>query len=873
MVTSGSLRNVPAEPSPTREPRYPPDSSKHFPKIYIVVLALCTLVATTMTVLVLRKEYSKELNYWSERLTRVADTNTLLFNLWLQQRNKDAQILASYPSVRASVLESAGKKPVDEQTHTSAILSLTRDPDIYSALYVLDNEGNLVASSSDAPLPQPEILQAYRTFGNVGVLTLFESRKDADFPPLAVIAPIREHGEVGNPNSESGRFAGAVILVTRGEVLKPLFLTDVTTNASGETLFVARRGGETVFVSPFRNRLHGEPGPKKSIKPGHPGLFARRQVFGEYTDYRGVKVLAVARMIPEVDWGMVTKIDREEAFARFRQTIVQDLSILFVSLGALLSLGFALWRYQQVHGLRAEIDRRRQTEEELQQSEQRFFTAFRSSPEGMSITLLKDGRIVEANDAFLSMLGYKREELVGKTTIELRIWARPEDRDDMIQKLLHGEMVREVELTARTKSGQIRQVLLSLDILRLQDEPCLLASVRDITEHKLLEEQLRQAQKMEAVGRLAGGVAHDFNNLLGIMMGYSELLLGELSDQDPNRKTVEHIFDAVQRASEVTHQLLAFSRRQVLQTRVVDLNAVVGDAQKLLRRLLGEDIELVMGLGTDAGYVRADPGQLVQVIMNLAVNSRDAMPEGGRLTIETAHVVVDEAYAQTHRPQEPGAYVMLVVSDTGYGMDEDTQAHLFEPFFTTKGVGKGTGLGLSTVYGIVKQSNGFIWVESKLGKGTTFRIYLPQVAQPGKQEEHAEPVSEPVGGSETILLAEDETSLREMTRESLEIAGYKVLEARDVDDAIRIAEQHKEPIHMLMTDMVMPKMSGPALAKKVRESRTEIRVIYVSGYADSSVVQQELSEEHTSFLHKPYSRRDLLREIHRLLKVESKQQL
>jgi len=285
--------------------------------------------------------------------------------------------------------------------------------------------------------------------------------------------------------------------------------------------------------------------------------------------------------------------------------------------------------------------------------------------------------------------------------------------------------------------------------------------------------------------------------------------------------------------------------------------------------LLGEDIELVTRLGTDSGYVMADPGQLVQVIMNLAVNSRDAMPRGGRLTLETASVVVDEGYAQTHRPLKPGAFVTLVVSDTGHGMDEDTLGHLFEPFFTTKEVGKGTGLGLSTVYGIVKQSSGLIWAESKLGHGTTFWIYLPQVAQPGNQEPHTEPAGKLIGGSETILIAEDEPSLREMTRECLEIAGYRVLEATDVDEAIRLAEQFNGPIHMLVTDIVMPKMSGPALAEKVRENRAGIPVIYVSGHTDNSLLQDQLLGENTCFLQKPYSRQTLLQEIQRLLKAET----
>ncbi len=871
MGTGGLRRQKPAEQS---LPDYPSESSARFPIIYTVTLAFCALAAMATTAWVLRNEHAKELNYWNERLTRVADTNAVLLRLWIQQRDRDAQILAAFPTVKACVSARNDRVPEGHaQDHTSVILNSFRDPDMYSALYVLDHEGKVVASTDGAPVPEPEILQAYRTFGKVGILTLLEPEKDAGFPPLAVVAPIRGPSGVGNPPSDSGAIYGAVILVTQRDALKPLFLTDVATTASGETLFVSRRGDEAIFVSPFRNSRKEEPGPRKQPTPAKPGLLALegQEVFAEYSDHRGTPVVAVTRFIPEIGWGMVTKIDRKEALARFRQTVLQALFILFVSLSALVILSFALWRYQQVHGLRMEIARRKQTEEELKQSEQRFFTAFRSSPEGMSITTLKEGRYIEANDVFLGTLGYEREEVVGNTSTELGIWARPEDRSAMIQKLLRGELVRDMEMNSRTKSGQIRQVLLSLQTIRLQNELCLLASLRDITEHKLLEEQLRQAQKMEAVGRLAGGVAHDFNNLLGIVMGYSELLLGKLPADDPSRKTLERIMDAAGRASELTRQLLAFSRRQVLQTKVVDVNAVVGDAQRLLQRLLGEDIELVTHLGADSGYVMADPGQLAQVIMNLAVNSRDAMPGGGRLTLETVNVVVDEVYAQTHRPLKPGAYVTLVVSDTGQGMDADTQAHLFEPFFTTKELGKGTGLGLSTVYGIVKQSNGFIWAESALGHGTTFRVYLPQVSPAGNQEERTQPPSEFVGGSETILIAEDEPALREMTRECLEIAGYTVLEAKDEYDAIHIAERHQEPIHMLLTDVVMPKMSGPALAQKVRESRAGIRVMYVSGHTDNSLVQEQLLGENASFLQKPYSRQALLQEVHRLLKVETQQ--
>ncbi len=853
---------------------YPSEPSGSFPRLYIVVLALCALAATGMTVWVLKNELTKELNYWNERLTRVADTNALLLRLWAQERVRDAQSLAAFPTVKASASGESNKE-LDGRVrdHTSAILDSFCDPEIYAALYVLDSKGKVVASSSGAPAPGAEILEAFHTSRYGGIRTLLETKRDGSFPQLAVIAPIRATSGIGIASSESVSSNSAVILVTQRDALRGLFLTDVATTATGETLFVARRGKDVEFVSPFRNIGKEEAALSGGPTPGKPGLLALegQEVFAEYSDYRGIPVVAVTRFIPEIEWGMVTKIDRKEALARFGQTVARALFILIVSLCALVSLSFALWRYQQVHGLRREIARRKRTEAELQQSEHRFYTAFRSSPEGMSITTLKEGCYIEANDVFLRTLGYEREEVVGRTSVELGIWARLEDRDAIIQRLLRGELVRDFELNARTKSGQIRQVLLAMQTIRLQNELCLLASLRDITEHKMLEEQLRQAQKMEAVGRLAGGVAHDFNNLLGIIMGYSELLLGKLSDGDGNRKTVERIMDAAGRASGLTRQLLAFSRRQVLQTKVVDLNAVVGDAQKLLQRLLGEDIELVTRPAAESGYVMADPGQLVQVIMNLAVNSRDAMPTGGRLTLETANVVVEEAYAKNHQPLKPGAYVTLVVTDTGHGMDEDTQVHLFEPFFTTKEVGKGTGLGLSTVYGIVKQSSGFIWAESKPGQGTIFRIYLPQVSPAGKQEMRAEPTGKFVGGTETILLAEDEPTLREMTRESLEMAGYRVLEATNENDAIRIAVGYKEPIHMLMTDVVMPKMSGPALAEKVREKQAGMRVLYVSGHTDNGLLQDQLLDGKTSFLQKPYSRQDLLQEIDRLLRLKSQQ--
>jgi len=377
--------------------------------------------------------------------------------------------------------------------------------------------------------------------------------------------------------------------------------------------------------------------------------------------------------------------------------------------------------------------------------------------------------------------------------------------------------------------------------------------------------QLIQAQKMEAVGRLAGGVAHDFNNLLTIITGRSRLLLERLDPDGPLRRHVQLIDQTAERAAALTQQLLAFSRKQVLQPKVLDLNAVVTSTEKMLRRLIGEDIELLTRRGSDLGSVEADPGQLEQMILNLAVNARDAMPRGGRLTIETANVELDPAFVRRHPGAQPGAHVALVVSDIGMGMDADTQAHLFEPFFTTKGPGQGTGLGLATVYGIVKQSGGYISVESELGRGTSFTIYLPRIEQAA---EAVEPGSDAAGtpqGSETILLVEDEDGVRDLTREILEMSGYTVLEARHGAEALVVGEQHPGPIHLLVSDVVMPQMGGRELADRLRALRQGIKVLFMSGYMDDAIGHHGALDPGTNLLPKPFSPDALARKVREVL--------
>jgi two-component system cell cycle sensor histidine kinase/response regulator CckA len=386
--------------------------------------------------------------------------------------------------------------------------------------------------------------------------------------------------------------------------------------------------------------------------------------------------------------------------------------------------------------------------------------------------------------------------------------------------------------------------------------------VRDITARRQLEDQLRQVQKMEAVGRLAGGVAHDFNNILGVIMGHSQILLSGMAANDPRRARVEQIISASHRAAGLTRQLLAFSRRQVFETRVLDINQTIDVVIKMLGRLIGEDVTLTFRPGESLGHVRADPTQIEQVLMNLAVNGRDAMPDGGRLAIETSGVTMDDDYVRVHAGAAPGRYVCIAVSDTGHGMTKDVQAHIFEPFFTTKEPGKGTGLGLATVYGIVKQSEGSIYVYSEPGHGTTFKVYLPVVDADVENPAEAPPVRP---GSETVLLVEDEEGLRELIGELLEENGYRVLVAETPTKALEAAESHPGVIHLLLTDVVMPQMNGRDLARLVKQRRPDIRVLYMSGYTEDAIANRGGFEAGSSLISKPFTQEALTRKLRELL--------
>jgi two-component system cell cycle sensor histidine kinase/response regulator CckA len=512
-----------------------------------------------------------------------------------------------------------------------------------------------------------------------------------------------------------------------------------------------------------------------------------------------------------------------------------------------------------------DITDRKLAEEKLRVSEEKFSKAFHLGPDVITITSLEDGRFIEVNDNFLRLSGFARQEVIGRTSVELGLWTNPKDRQQIVVLLKRSGKARDLEIRLSIKSGELRTVQMSAHSIELSGQLCMIAIIRDVTERRALEVQLREAQKMEAVGRLAGGVAHDFNNLLVGILGYSELLKKKLVDQSSLLRMANEINFAAMRARDLTSRLLALSRRQLLQPAVLDLNALVRQCERLLRPIIGEDIRVVLRRDPKIGSVKADPAQLEQVILNLALNARDAMPRGGTLSLETSNIQVDAALARQHPGLIPGAYVRLQVADTGHGIAPDVMPRIFEPFFTTKELGKGSGLGLSTVYGVVKQSGGCVTVSSEPGNGAAFGIYLPRASELPDRKVPAPAVITSSAGTETILLVEDEAVVRDLVCEILRESGYNVLSAPSGPDAMKITAQHTHPIDLLITDVVMPEMSGPELVNALRRARGEMRVLYMSGYTDDAVLVRQGLPEKCAFIRKPYTPLQFLQKVRETL--------
>jgi len=518
--------------------------------------------------------------------------------------------------------------------------------------------------------------------------------------------------------------------------------------------------------------------------------------------------------------------------------------------------------------LAAAIEHKRY-EEALRRSEARSRSLILSAAFGICRCTL-GGRFLDVNPALITMLGHGSVEDLLRLDVRREVFVHPQELDRLVEDYRRTGVLNGVEVQWKRKDCRVIVVRLSGGAAASSsDEPeeVLELIAEDITDRRQLEEQLRQAQKMDAVGRLAGGVAHDFNNLLMVINGYTEVLLEQLEKGSAMHHKVQSIQQAAERAATLTRQLLAFSRKQLLELKVVDVNTVVGDMERLLRPLIGENIELVTRLSTETGHTRADAGQLEQVIMNLVVNAKDAMPDGGKLTLQSSDVTVRQD--SEHRFIQPGRYAVISVSDTGHGMDKETQSRIFEPFFTTKEKGKGTGLGLSTVYGIVKQSNGYVFALSEPGAGTTFHVYLPRVEDTAEELSPAKFQTNEVAGCETVLLVEDEESVRELVRVTLASRGYKVIEAENGECGLRVAEAFKENIDILITDVVMPGMGGRELAKKLVLLRPGISVLYLSGYTEDAVVAPGALGPATAFLQKPFTLQNLAKKVREVLRARS----
>ena len=508
---------------------------------------------------------------------------------------------------------------------------------------------------------------------------------------------------------------------------------------------------------------------------------------------------------------------------------------------------------------------RRVADDALRESEERFRATFEQAAVGIA-HIGEDGAFIRVNQRLCDIYGFTREEMLGRTFKEL---VDPEDLDDILElrrRMFANKIpMYTAEVRCRHKNGATVWVGVTASAVRdgTGEPKYSIGAIQDITERKRLEQELLHSQRMEGVGQLAGGIAHDFNNLLTVISGRSELLLDQLDAADPIRRELDLIYKTTGRAAALTRQLLAFSRKQVFQSKVLDLNELVQGATALLKRIIGEHVELVFIPAAGLGRVRVDPSQLEQVVVNLAVNARDAMPDGGKLTIGTANTALDERYAREHVGVHPGPYVQLTVSDTGVGMDAATRARIFEPFFTTKGPGKGTGLGLSTVYGIVKQSGGHIRVYSEPGRGTTLKVYLPQTDR--ERETVPDPGAGMPAGTETILVVEDEAEVRALAHEILEGLGYTVVVASTATDALLIAQRQVGLIDLLLTDVVMPRMSGRALAETLGEMRPEMKVLFMSGYTDDAIIRHGVLEEGVAFLEKPFTAAALARKVRAVL--------
>jgi PAS domain S-box-containing protein len=525
---------------------------------------------------------------------------------------------------------------------------------------------------------------------------------------------------------------------------------------------------------------------------------------------------------------------------------------------------------ETVHdGIILDVTPHKRAEQALRESEAKFSKSFHTNPAAIVIADLTSELYLDVNETFERITGYRREEIVGRGWSQARLWADPHERDKALNRILKEGRLRNFEFVFRKKSGELGTGLLSAELIEIGGQQCAITATIDITERIRLEVQLRQAQKLEGLGRLAGGVAHDFNNLLVVINGYSDFVLKKLPAEDPLYLPIQEINKAGERAASLTKQLLAFSRKQIIEPKPLDLNMIVNDAERMFRRLIGEDIELAISLDPLLGQIMADLAQIQQVIMNLVINARDAMNEGGKLEITTKNVDIDERVAAAHPDVAPGRYVLMTVTDTGIGMSEETMQSIFDPFFTTKRHDAGTGLGLAMVYGAVRQSGGWIGVSSQPGQGASFKIYLPRIdSMPGRDSVRSS-VPMTLCGGETVLVVEDQEDVRKLIRTILESYGYRVLEAENGIEALRLTEEHPAEIHLLLTDIILPGMNGKTLSEQVRVLLPKLKIVFMSGYPEDVISRRGVLERDVAYLPKPFSPESLAVKVREVLTGQS----
>lgn len=833
----------------------------------VLVVAAVFSVMITAALLVVRQIHFDAMTQWRSRIELAAGDRRDSIDRALRLGLADARTLAAYPT---AVFLAAGAPDVPypfppeqgARPHLQLLLSSFVDQHGYSAVWLLDRSGAVLAGVGSPAGPDsgclPHAMRSLAATEQLPHLHLHNGVEGA----LSFAAPVR--AEAPWAGRKSGVIGVILVEADANSMLVPLLRERDIGTRTGEVILARNDGEHVVSLLPTRHSPSGLRVLAHSDRLASAAALGGEAPFGAYEDYRGHEVLAAVRRLRSVPWSLVVKVDRAEALAPALRQAVSTIAVALALMIGTAGLAYGIWRGRRAR----ELMRRRREDEEKRW----LLRVIEQTPASIVVTDTS-GSIEYVNPRFTAVTGFAAEEVVGQnprilksghTPLEVyrELWARiatgGEWQGEMLNRRKDGSHFWEDSRISgvRDPDGRVTHyVAVKEDITARKEAERALREAQD---------QLLQSQKMEAVGKLAGGIAHDFNNLLGVILGYAGMLARSLEPGDARRQRVEQIQKASERAASLTRQLLAFSRRQILQPRAVDLAAAVNDMNDMLRRLIGEDIELVTSAPGGQAVVMVDPGQLDQVLMNLVLNARDAMPRGGRLVVSADVVRLQGARAWSREPIPDGDYAAVSVSDNGSGMAPEVKDRIFEPFFTTKPAGEGTGLGLATAYGIVKQSGGYIRVESEPAAGSTFTVFLPLLHQSevSRSERSEAPL---VHGSETVLLVEDQDALRRVTAQVLTELGYTVLEAPGPDQGLELAGKHQGAIDLLVTDVVMPGMSGADLAEAVRRARPGLRVLFTSGHPGTVPERHLPVTDASSLLEKPFSADLLAARIRELL--------